>query len=230
MKCLIGVGVGPGDPELMTLLAVRTIRESDVILVPGNSVEESLAYRIAAAACPEISLKELAAVPMPMTKDPELLKASHESGAAMIIKYLDEGRQVSFLTLGDATVYSTYMYLHRLVQSKGYPVRIVNGITSFCAAASLLNISLVDNKEELHILPASYQIEEGLKQPGTKVLMKSGKRLTDVKALLKASGMDALMVENYGMENEKIYRHTDEIPDDAGYFSLLIVKEKEDLS
>jgi len=225
MKCLYGIGVGPGDPELMTMLAVRTMRESDVILVPGETPAKSVAYQIASKACPEIKEKEIIAVPMPMTKDPEILRASHEAGADTAIRFLDEGKQVSFLTLGDPTIYSTYMYVHRIVGSRGYETRIINGITSFCAAASRLNMSLTENSDELHVLPASYQIEEGLLLPGTKVLMKAGKKMAEVKSQLEAAGKNGFMVENCCMEGEKIYSRTKDIPDNAGYFSLLIVKE-----
>ena len=225
MKCLYGIGVGPGDPEMMTMLAVRTMRESDVILVPGETPEKSVAFRIAAGACPEIKAKEIIAVAMPMTKDREILRASHKAAADTAIRFLDEGKQVSFLTLGDPTVYSTYMYVHRLVGARGYETRIVNGITSFCAAAARLNMSLTENSDELHVLPASYQIEEGLLLSGTKVLMKAGKKMAEVKSTLDHAGKNGFMVENCCMEGEKIYSRTEDIPDNAGYFSLLIVKE-----
>ena len=89
-----------------------------------------------------------------------------------------------------------------------------------------MDISLAENRQELHILPASYQIEEGLGLPGTKVLMKAGKKMTDVKELLMEKELEAEMVENCGMKNEKVYLSAEEIPEQAGYYSLLIVKEK----
>lgn len=79
---------------------------------------------------------------------------------------LDQGKNVVFLTLGDPTVYSTYMYVHQRLEAKGYPVAIVSGITSFCAVAARMNMSLVERSEPLHVIPASYQIEEALKLPG----------------------------------------------------------------
>ena len=88
-----------------------------------------------------------------------------------------------------------------------------------------MGIPLVNGKEELHIIPASYQIEDALGQPGVKVLMKSGKKLSEVKSLLERQGRDVKMVENCGMENEKIYGSIKEIPDEAGYYSLLIVRD-----
>ena len=149
---LYGIGVGPGEAELLTLKALRIMRESDVIIVPGTDVEKA---------------------------------------AEVIEVFLREGKQVAFLTLGDVTIYSTYLYVHHRVAEAGYPVEIVNGIPSFCAVAARLNMGLVEKSEMLHIIPASYQIEEALKLPGTKVLMKAGKQMGHVKELLKQADATA---------------------------------------
>lgn len=222
---LYGIGVGPGDPELLTLKALRLIQENQVIALPAAKAQDSVAYQIVKGACPEIDEKELVAVPMPMTKDPEVLKKSHDDAAETVKRYLDAGQNVVFLTLGDPTVYSTYMYVHHRIEEMGYPVEIVSGITSFCAVAARLNKSLVEKAEPLHVIPASYQIDEALKLPGTKVLMKAGKKMADVKRQLKESGARAVMIENCGMPDEKIYGSAEEIPEKAGYYSLIIVKD-----
>mgnify|MGYP005785923919 CR=1 FL=1 len=226
---LYGIGVGPGDPELLTLKAVRIIRESEVIAVPGTVKEESVAYKIVKQAVPELDEKEIIAVPMPMTKDKALLEESHEKGAKMVEEILDSGRNVAFLTLGDPTVYATYIYIHKRVEKAGYDTEIISGITSFCAVAARLNIGLVEKAEPLHVIPASYQIEDALKLPGTKVLMKAGKKMKSVKETLKAMpDCQVMMIENCGMENEKIYRSADEIDENAGYYSLIIVRETQE--
>lgn len=197
---LFGTGIGPGDPELMTLKAVRLIRENDTIAVPGEKPEESIAYQIAVQAVPELAEK--------------------------IEELLDAGKNVVFLTLGDPTVYSTYLYVHRRVLEDGYDARIVSGVTSFCAAAASLSEGLVENSEELHVIPASYQIEDALELSGTKVLMKAGKKMPAVKQFLKEKNCRAVMVENCGMDTEQKYFSAEEIPDQASYYSLIIVKEK----
>lgn len=221
---LYGIGVGPGDPELMTLKAVKTIRACDIIAVPGENYQESAAYQIALKAVPELARKEIFAVPMPMVKDEEVLRRNHEAGALRICGYLEEGRDVGFLTLGDVCVYSTYLYLHRLVGLRGYETHIINGIPSFCAGAAAFNMGLAEKSEQLHVLPASYQIEEGLKLPGTKVLMKAGKKMKEVKQTVRDLGLQAVMIENCGMENEKLYHNIEDVDEEAGYYSLLIVK------
>lgn len=223
---LYGIGVGPGDPELLTLKAVRLIKACQVIAVPGEDYRDSIAYKIAVQAVPELAKKEAFGVAMPMTRDKEVLRRSHEAAADRVAAYLEAGKDVAFLNLGDVTVYASYLYIHRLVTARGYQAELVNGIPSFCAAAARLGIGLAENSDRLHILSQPEQIEEGLKLPGTKIIMKMGKNISHVKELIRESGMEAQMVENCGMEQEKIYHSVEEIDEAAGYYSLLIVKEQ----
>lgn len=224
---LYGIGVGPGDPELMTLKAVRLIRETEVIALPGKNAKETAAFRIAVQAVPEMEKKTLISVDFPMTRDPEKLKESHRAGAGKIERILDEGRNVAFLTLGDATVYSTFSYVQSIVKKDGYKTEIVSGVPSFCAAAARLGIPLTEGRELLHVIPASYQEEHALEQPENYVLMKSGSRMKEVRKMLKKAAVPdskVSMVENCGMPGENVFRGLNAMPDDAGYFSIIIVK------
>lgn len=223
---LYGVGVGPGDPELMTLKAVRLIRENKIIAVPGADPKETVAYKIAVQAVPELAEKELLPIYMPMTHDPEELERNHAKGAQTLGSHLEQGNNIVFLTLGDPCVYSTFSYLQKRVEQDGYPTALVSGITSFCAAAARLNIPLSEWNEQLHIVPAVHRLDSTLSESGNYILMKSGKKMNQVKEILAQSNRDVMMVENCGMENEHIYRSVEEIPDDAGYYSLIIAKEK----
>lgn len=227
---LYGVGVGPGDPELMTLKAVRLIRENMIIAVPGADPKETVAYKIAVQAVPELAEKELLPIYMPMTHDPEELERNHAKGAKSLEEVLDQGKNIVFLTLGDPCVYSTFSYLQKRVEKDGYHTELVSGITSFCAAAARLNIPLSEWNEQLHVVPAVHRLDSTLNESGNYILMKSGKKMNQVKEILAQSGRDVLMVENCGMENEHIYRGVEEIPDDAGYYSLIIAKEAKTLS
>jgi len=219
-----GVGVGPGDPEYMTLKAVRLIRENQVIAVPGKVAKESTAYQIAVQAVPELAEKELVPVNMPMIKDRKLIDAEHRKGAELLRTYLDQGRNVVFLTLGDPTVYCTFSYIQHYLEADGYPVELVSGIPSFCAAAARLGLPLAEWDEPIHIVPAVHKTGDKLTKDGNYVLMKSASHMKEVKALLKESGRQVSAVVNCGMADEAIYRSADEIPDDAGYFSLIIAK------
>ena len=220
-----GVGVGPGDPKLMTLRAIELIRENDVIAVPGKEPKESVAYKIAAAVVPEIADKELVPVYMPMIKDRALIDEEHKKGAALLKKYLDQGKNVVYITLGDPTIYCTFSYLQHYLEADGYPVELVPGISSITAAAARLNLPLTEWDEPLHVLPAVHKTDAAMDLPGTYVLMKSASHMKDVKETLRKSEKDVQAVIDCGMPTEKLYRSLEEIPDDAGYFALVIAKE-----
>ncbi len=227
---LYGVGVGPGDPELLTVKALRLIRENPVIAVPGNDIRGSVAYQIVKGVYEKLDEKTLVPVAMPMTKDRAVLEANHAKAAADVEGFLKEGKNVVFLTLGDPTVYSTYLYVHKRILEMGYEAEIVSGITSFCAVAARLNMGLVEMAQPLHVIPATYRAEEMdeiLKLPGTKVLMKTGRKMKEVRESILRSGQKAVMIENCGMPGEKIYGSAGEIPESAGYYSLIIVKGEE---
>ena len=221
-----GVGVGPGDPEYMTLKAVRLIRENDVIAVPGRVAEDSVAYKIAAGVVPEIKDKELVPVYMPMVKDRELIDQEHKRAAKLVEGYLDQGKNVVYITLGDSTIYCTFSYIQHYLEADGYPVELVSGIPSFCAAAARLNLPLTEWDEPLHILPGVHDLENDLALEGNYIIMKSASKMAQVKDMIRRSGRKAVMAENCTMANQKLYRSVDDIPDDAGYFSLIIAKEK----
>ena len=160
-----------------------------------------------------------------MTKDKAVLNAAYQAASNQIIEQLEQGKDVACLTLGDPTIYSTYIYIHRIVKAHGYATEIINGIPSFCAVSAKLQDSLVDRSEQLHIIPSTYDIEAALELPGTKVLMKAASKMPLVKATLKEKHMTGIMIENCGMPEEHIYHKIDEIPERASYYSIIVVKE-----
>lgn len=225
MAKLIGIGVGPGDPEYVTLKALRCMRESDVLILPDADKGKSTAYNIALGADASLADKEAVTVVMPMTHDKAVLAQNYRRAADLVEDLLKQGKTVGMLTLGDPTVYSTYMYVHQLVQADGFETEIVSGIPSFCAAAARLGISLSERSEMLHIVPSVHGIEEALQLPGNQVLMKAASKMGVVREKLIASGKDVKMVENCGMDTEKVYQSAEEIDPNSGYFSLIIVKD-----
>ena len=227
---LYGVGVGPGDPELLTVKAYRTIEKCSVIAAPGRIPEDTVAYRIAAAICPFLEKKETVGIEMPMSKDREVLERSHRAAEKKLASLLDQGKDVAFLTLGDPCIYSTYFYLHRRLERRGYEARILSGVPSFCAAAARMDVNLGEKEEQIHVIPASYQIEEALKLPGTKILMKAGRQVARVREILRQEevrGARITGVENCGMPGERIFRGAEELGDEAGYYTLIFVREGE---
>lgn len=227
---LYGVGVGPGDPELMTIKAVRAVKECEVIGIPAKDRDSCRAYQIALQQVPEISEKPVAAVPVPMTTDSARLAAAYEEGCERIIEQLKENRSVAFLNLGDPTIYGTYMEIHKRVFSRGFQAEIVSGVPSFCAVAAAVGIPLGFGKENIHILPGFYRPREAEEYDGTRILMKSAGKISQVKQNLveleEAGRIKAYAVTNCGMESERIYQDIRRLDEEAGYFTTIIVKEE----
>ena len=219
-----GIGVGPGDPELITMKAARLIREADVIAVPGEKPGDSVAYRTALKVVGEMSGKETVALGAPMSMDKDSLSEAHRRSADIIEGYLDKGLNVAFLTLGDPAVYSTFMYIRDILDTDGYETGIVSGVTSFCAAAARLGISLASWDEEIRILPALHCADDLPNIKGSVILMKPGRRYAEIRDHLKECGFEAAMIENCGMEGEKVFERLCDFPEEAGYFSLIIAK------
>lgn len=225
---LYGVGVGPGDPELVTLKAVKAMEQADVIAVPKTSDAEPLAYSIAKQAVPCIQQKQLLDLDMPMTRDETILNKKHSAAAKHIMELLERGMDIAFLTLGDPSIYSTYSYVHKRVREMGGKACMIPGVPSFCAVAATLNTGLVEGSQMLHVVPASYEgADNGLDFPGTKVLMKTGKAFPEVKRELKKRDMLTLarMVQKCGLPGQMIYEDIEHAGEQAGYFSIIVVKD-----
>ena len=219
---LFAIGVGPGDPELLTLKAVNIIKNADVIACPAKDGKPGIAYTVAAKAVPEILTKQTIALDFPMTKKD--VAVAHEQALKQLIQLLDNGNDIAFLTLGDPGIYSTVSYILDPVRKDGFEVEIVSGVTSFSAAAAKLLIPLSLGDESVMITSKEYKEEAE-----TLVIMKAGSVLKELKDKIRRTKKDMYLIENCGMENEKVYQGIDSIPDEAGYFSIVIVKDKKEL-
>lgn len=222
-----GVGVGPGDPELLTLKAVRVLTACPVIAAPRTSGGDMLALEIARQGI-DLSGKTILPLDFTMERDRVRQAAAHASAAAQVEAYLAAGQDVAMLNLGDVSIYATYSYLMDRLKKRGYETVMVPGVPSFCAVAACLGESLTARNTPLYILPGgSEPMEQLLALPGTKVLMKSGKRISRVIGTLRQTGQleGAAMVQDCGLPGETVYRDLNAVPEDTGYFATIVVKE-----
>lgn len=230
MSKLIGIGVGPGDPELLTIKAVRCIREADVICLPNASKEKCRAYMIAAKAVPEIKEKECVLCDFRMIRDADLLKEMHRDIYLKIRSFLTEGKTAAFLTIGDPATYSTFTYILTLAQNEGFETEIVSGVTSYAAVAARLGIALCEGGEELHIGTSQSDMETFIEMPGTRIIMKSGRGMREVKEILRKAeaekGAEVYAVSDCGLPDEKVFFGADEIPEDGEYMTTVIIKDR----
>ena len=226
---IYGVGLGVGDPEMITLKALRVMRESDVLVLPTGGKDESHAYRIAVAACPELAEKETLSFEFPMTRDRQTLEARRDEIYARVKEEQLAGKNIAFLVIGDPNIYATYSYIELRAKRDGIPCESISGITSFTASAAALGLPLVLEDEQLHIIPGSAELPEALKLPGTKVFMKVGRKWGELSKMLdsleKSGEITVCAVEKCGTREERVYRSLSEIPQDLSYLSTVIVKE-----
>ena len=226
---LYGVGVGPGEPELLTLKAARMIKECDALVLPSPK-ESCRAFQIVLGAIPEAGSKELLELDFPMTPDKKSLEGYHMDSADRIEKLLADGKDVAFLTIGDPSVYSTFAYVGGILKERGANVKTVAGVASFLAASSVLGQDLVTGSEELHVYPGSGDIDGGLSMNGTRVFMKNKKSfpglLSRLRRMEDEETVSVSAVSNCGTEEERVFGSAHEIPDDASYLTTVIVREK----
>lgn len=222
-----GVGVGPGDPELLTTKALRTLERCPVIAAPRTKSGEMLALDIVRQAMP-LEGKTILPLEFTMSRNPAVLRASRLRASETIAARLSAGQDVAMLNLGDVSIYATFGYLMDILTGEGYKAVMVPGVPSFCAVAARLGASLTTVSSPLHILPGgSSSLAEQLDLPGTKVLMKSGRQLPQAAEVLRQKGLleKAAMVRDCGLPTEQVCRDLTRLPEETGYFATVIVKE-----
>ncbi|HBP64570.1 MAG TPA: precorrin-2 C(20)-methyltransferase [Desulfosporosinus sp.] len=223
-----GVGVGPGDPRLLTLQAVDVLQAVDIVAIPKSKLDrESVAWDIAKIHCP--SKVRLIELEMPMTADKQILAKAWQAGAQTLLAELKQGKSVAFITLGDPSLYSTYSYLLNILQEE-LPqecIETVPGITAMSAAAARINLPLATGDEPLLILPSTEDVGEFLDFPNL-VLMKVSRRLPEILTHLEERGRKAVLLTRLGQVGEKIRwepKPQDFTSEKIDYLSLLLVKK-----
>jgi precorrin-2/cobalt-factor-2 C20-methyltransferase len=222
---LLGVGVGPGDPELLTLKAVRVLREAPVIAYVSAGGRPSMARSIVAEhlspGWPEIHIA------LPMRLVPELAHAAYDEGAARIGAVLERGRDVAVLCVGDPFVYGSFAQLFDRLGER-YPTEVVPGVASYTAAAAAARTPLVGRSQTLVVLPAtltSDALGAHLARNDGVAILKLGRHLAKLRKVLSDLGLleRAIYVEHASTPHERVMRLADLAVDEAPYFSLLLL-------
>lgn len=239
------IGIGPGDPELMTLKAVRILKQVTCIVVPkGREEGSSLALSIVQKTV-SLEGKEIVEAFFPMVKtarnedfgvpeeQAEVLNGRWNETVEEVLSRIKKGVDVAFITIGDPGIYSTFFYLYdRLMERMpSLAIELVPGISSINAAAARAGISLGLGNGRIAVLPANYldSLEETLEKFETVVLMKVNKVFNEVKSVLSRMDLlrNAVFVARTGMDDEHVQNDITKVREhDLNYFSLIIVRRR----
>ncbi len=225
-----GIGVGPGAPDLLTLKAIKALESVDVIIAPktekkDGSVALSIAY-------PHLKKDfEIVHQVFPMVKDFASSPESWKKNKEQILKLLESGKNVAFLTLGDPMFYSTYIYIYRLLRDEDVEIRTIPGVPAFCAIASKLQYPLVEGDDIISIVPATAspeKIEAALSASDNVVLMKVYRNFSEVVHMLKEKNLakNAVMVSRCGLPDETVNEDIESIEQMPNYLSTILTRRR----
>ncbi len=238
MPGLIGIGVGPGDPDLLTVKAVKAIQNADIIMCPASKQDRpSIALSVVESLIDKSKNQQIIKLIFPMTKDRDVLEATWKKNAKIMAETVLSGKNVVYLTVGDPYLYSTWIYMHKDL-TENYPdmqISVIPGIVSMFTFASKIGVSIAEGAEKVAIIPSCYDlssVKQIAKNSETLVFLKDGRYFDQVVDLLKESGFadDSIFAigQDLGTENEIIKKLTlGEVTDGTlttKYFSILVVK------
>ncbi|MCH7560651.1 MAG: precorrin-2 C(20)-methyltransferase [Thaumarchaeota archaeon] len=238
MASLIGIGVGPGDPELLTVKAVKAIHNADIIMCPASNEDRpSIALSVVSSIIDKSKNQEIIKLIFPMTKDKDVLEQTWKKNAKIMAETVLSGKNVVYLTVGDPFLYSTWIYMHKDFK-ENYPdmnISVIPGIVSIFTFAAKVGVSVAEGSEKVAIIPSCYDlssVKEIAKHTESMIFLKDGRYFDQVIKMLKESGFpdDSIFAigQDLGTENEIIRKMTlGEVNDGTlttKYFSILVVK------
>lgn len=230
---LYGIGVGPGDPELITVKAFRKLKECPVIAYPKKrSGSKSYALEIVETYINPLQ-KQMLGLVFPMTKDPSELNRQWNKTVEAVWSHLSKGEDVAFVTEGDPLLYSTFIHMLRLMKQQHPEVEVqtVPGISSINGAASRLNWPLADGDEQIAIVPATNDEQamiKALTEHDCVVFLKVAKVLDQIIAILKKLGIAdrAAVLTKVTSEEEAVWKNVSELEGaELGYLTLMVVRK-----
>ncbi|MEM1236051.1 MAG: precorrin-2 C(20)-methyltransferase [Pseudomonadota bacterium] len=226
---LYGVGLGPGDPELITLKAARLIAGAEIIAYPTLAGSESLARGIASQLIDDNTTE--IAIDVPMTVERAPAQAAYDDGATRIAEALEAGHDVVCLCEGDPFFYGSFMYLFARLSDR-FETHVIPGVTSVAACAARAGMPLAARNERVTILPGPLpedELEHRIAGAESVAIMKVGRHLPKIRAVMERLGVldDATYVERATMEAERIMPLA-EAPETAPYFSMILLTKGAD--
>lgn len=232
---LYGLGVGPGDPELITVKAFRLLQQTPVIAYPKKRMgSKSYAHQIAEMYVqPADGNKEMLGLVFPMTRDPEILEREWNNTVELVWERLSEGKDVAFVTEGDPMFYSTFIHMMRVMQEEHpeVPIVTVPGVSSFLGAASRFNLPLADGDEQIGIIPATEDREamrQAIESHDCVIFLKVAKVLPMIIGLLKEMGLvdKAAVATKVTSSEEMVWTDVRELERaELSYLTLMVVKK-----
>jgi precorrin-2/cobalt-factor-2 C20-methyltransferase len=238
MPGLIGIGVGPGDVELLTVKAAKAIQNADIIMCPASNEDRpSIALSVVSPIIDKSLNQKIVKLIFPMTKDKDVLENTWKRNAKIMAETVLTGKNVVYLTVGDPYLYSTWIYMHKDLKEK-YPdmdISVIPGIVSIFTFASKVGISIAEGAEKVAIIPSCYDlssVKEIAKHSESMIFLKDGRYFDKVIEVLKESGFPDNSIfaigQDLGTENEIVRKMTlGEVNDSSlttKYFSILVVK------
>ena len=237
MNKFYGVGVGPGDPELITLKALKVLKEVDIIFAPKSKTKaDSLAREIVEKVLGEDNGKNIFEIEFPMINNKEELRKRYLRAAEIILQEIYEGKHVAYLTIGDPLLYSTYIYLINALNeaAPGLQIETIPGVSAYSAVAARFSYSLAEKDEKICICPVPKDIEdlrEIITKNDTVVIMKVAKRLQGVIKLLHDMNLlhNTVFGSHVGLKGERLINGMKMpfvVSEKEGYLSTIIVRNK----
>lgn len=225
---LYGVGVGPGDPELMTIKAVNLLQKADIVAYPCNKDGSSIAQQIAASYIPKET--EIYGFFVPMDINRENANAAYDEAATVLAQHLEAGKKVVCLCEGDAFFYGSFAYIFERLADE-FKTEIIPSMPAFVAASAALKIPMLMQNEDLQIIPATLDeaiLIDKMRTGNNVAIYKVGRHFAKIRQIIKQLGLleKSNLVEYVSQSQQKATPLSATNEDTKPYFSMIIINKR----